>query len=330
MHIILSRTDSIGDVVLTLPMAGILKQKYPAVKITFAGRSYTEAVVRLSAHVDEFLNVDDLDKLTQKEQIVLIRSLQSDWFIHVFPNRKLAVLAKKAGIANRVGTSHRTFHWLTCNYRPNFSRKNSDLHEAQLNCRLLSPLGIELPGTDDLQKSYGFRVNEKGLNKINTLLDSKRKNIILHPKSKGSAREWGLGNFGKLVELLPPEKFSIFISGTDTEAELIQEFLEKYRSRVVDVTGKFSLAEFITFIAMADALVAASTGPLHLAAALGKNAVGIYPPIRPMHPGRWKPLGPKAKVLVLDKVCNECRKTMKCTCMQQIQAAQVAKLLEEI
>ena len=90
MHIILSRTDSIGDVVLTLPMAGILKQKYPAVKITFAGRSYTEAVVRLSAHVDEFLNVDDLDKLTQKEQIVLIRSLQSDWFIHVFPNRKLA------------------------------------------------------------------------------------------------------------------------------------------------------------------------------------------------------------------------------------------------
>lgn len=63
-----------------------------------------------------------------------------------------------------------------------------------------------------------------------------------------------------------------------------------------------NLKQFISFIAAADGLIAASTGPLHIAAALGKVALGIYPPIKPMHPpGRWAPLGKNASYLVLEK-----------------------------
>ena len=38
--ILISRADSIGDVVLTLPMAGVLKQILPGVKIIFLGKNY--------------------------------------------------------------------------------------------------------------------------------------------------------------------------------------------------------------------------------------------------------------------------------------------------
>lgn len=41
-------------------------------------------------------------------------------------------------------------------------------------------------------------------------------------------------------------------------------------------------------------MVASGTGPLHLAAALGINAIGLFPTIRPIHPGRWQPIGMKA------------------------------------
>ena len=58
--IVISRTDNIGDVILTLPLAGILKEKYPDCKIIFLGNSYTEAIVRVSVHVDEFINWEEL------------------------------------------------------------------------------------------------------------------------------------------------------------------------------------------------------------------------------------------------------------------------------
>ncbi len=58
--IILSRTDSIGDVILTLPMAGILKEMLTDCYIIFLGRDYTRDVVSLSIHIDEFISWDDI------------------------------------------------------------------------------------------------------------------------------------------------------------------------------------------------------------------------------------------------------------------------------
>jgi hypothetical protein len=36
-------------------------------------------------------------------------------------------------VQHRIGTSHRGFHFLTCNHKVNFTRKNAVEHEAQLN-----------------------------------------------------------------------------------------------------------------------------------------------------------------------------------------------------
>jgi heptosyltransferase III len=327
MHIILSRTDSIGDVVLTLPMAGLILEKYPDARITFIGRGYTEPVVRLSAHINCFINWDHYESLALPAQAKMFKELNADWIIHVFPKKKIARAARKAKIKYRVGTSHRTFHWLTCNKKVSFSRRKSDLHEAQLNCWLLEPLGIEIPAIHKIKDYYGFKVSSELQTRIRTMLDPGRKNIVLHPKSKGSSREWGLDNFNQLIHLLPEKNFKLFVSGTAAEGSLMEEFLGKNIERITNLTGKLSLDEFIAFLSVADGIVAASTGPLHLAAALGTNAIGIYPPIRPMHPGRWAPLGEKVKVLVKDLDCEECRKSMDCHCIREIPAEDVADIL---
>ena len=331
MHIIINRTDSIGDVVLTLPLAGLLKEKYPDASISFLGKSYTQPVINLSQHVDNFLNWDEFENLNPLERVKYLFELKADWIIHVFPNKKLCRDAKRAGIKNRVGTSHRIYHWTTCNRLVSFTRKKSDLHEAQLNCKLLSPLGIAVPDLKDIHTYYGFRQPNEGLEKVKSLLNSKRKNIVLHPKSKGSAREWGLNNFEKLIQLLPTEKYKIFISGTSAEGELMADLLKKYKQKIEDLTGKLNLNEFITFLSNADAIIAASTGPLHIAAALGTLAIGIYPPIKPMHPGRWAPLGINTEVLVQEiSECDDCRKTMDCHCIREITPQQVADKVKKL
>ena len=327
--IIISRTDSIGDVALTLPMAGIIKQLIPQSKIIFLGRNYTKDVIALSEHVDEFVSYDDILKLNAQEQIDVFKKLNATHIIHVFPVKDIAHLAKKAGIANRIGTTNRLWHWFTCNVRIKLSRKNSDLHEAQLNTKLLSPLGINKEfSVEELATNYGFTKVPTLEKTYLDLIDKSKTNIILHPKSKGSAREWGLDNFSKLISELDKTTHTIYISGTQQEGELVKDLIAKH-PEAINLTGKLSLQQFIAFINHCDVLIAASTGPLHIASALGKKAIGLFAPMRPIHPGRWKPIGVKANYLVLDKDCSDCRKTMDCHCIREIKIMEVIKLIKK-
>ena len=297
-HILVSRVDAIGDVVLTLPLCGYLKSLYPDVKISFLGRTYTGPVIKTCGAVDHFINYDELKALPEQQQIQALQSENIDTIIHVYPQKKIAQLAKKAKITTRIGTTNRAFHWLTCNKLVKLSRKNSDLHEAQLNIALLKPLGIKnTPPVTQLASFYKFTPRVVLETQFAALLKPDRFNLILHPKSNGSGREWGLDNFKQLTEILPADKFRIFISGSEKEKDLLKDWLPGLPAHVVDITGKLSLDQFIAFIAAADGLLAASTGPLHIAALTGVHALGLYPVTRPMHPGRWGPIGQQAEYI---------------------------------
>jgi ADP-heptose:LPS heptosyltransferase len=184
-----------------------------------------------------------------------------------------------------------------------FSRKKSPLHESQLNLKLLRPLGIRQEfSLAEVSTFYGFtHIPEEVKRKAETLLEGKEhlQKIVLHPLSKGSAVEWGVAHFRALVALLPKDKYAVYVTGTAQEGERIAEL--GGIAGAENITGKLSLLELVAFISKCDALVAASTGPLHIAAALGIKAIGLYTPKRPMHPGRWSPVGNKAEVLVAAK-----------------------------
>ena len=194
-RILLSRTDSIGDVMLTLPLAGLLKQHFPGVHIAFLGRTYTAPVLRCCAHVDEVLTLEELRSAGTAGAVERLRAINADAVVHVFPQREVAAWCKAAGIPHRIGTSHRWWHWTTCDQRVAFSRKRSDLHEAQLNVKLLAPFGInEVPALRTLAGLTGFVAPAPG-STVQALLRPGVRRIILHPGSRGSAVEWGLDRF---------------------------------------------------------------------------------------------------------------------------------------
>ena len=323
MKIVLSRTDNLGDVMLTLPLAGFLKEQNPENQIFFIGKKYTQAVIENCIHVDEFLDKDEVLSTNT------LANLQADAIIFVFPDREIAQIAKKANIPLRIGTSHRWWHWWYCNKRVNFSRKNSNLHEAQLNFKLLQGLGIEFePNFGLISDWYGLQAPPLPEN-FQNLLRKDTLNIILHPKSKGSAREWHLDNYFFLAKTNPDLHF--FVTGTKAEGEaIIQQKPDIFDlENVKNLCGKFSLTELIAFIANCDGLVACSTGPLHIAAALGIQVVGIYPPIRPMHPQRWQPIGKRSEVLCLKKSCENCRNSSFCACINAISVAEVSQIVRK-
>lgn len=324
-HIVISRTDSIGDVMLTLPMAGLLKHHFPGVWITFIGRSYTSPILQRCAHVDRVLT---LEELAAVDGAVALKELHADALVHVFPRREIARWAKAAGIPMRIGTSHRWWHWLGCTHRVAFSRRRSLLHEAQLNLKLLRPL-MEVPDAspDQLAKWSGFAPPPPD-DRLRSWLAADRCTVILHPGSKGSAAEWGLAHFASLIRLLSAGPFTVIVTGTAAEAEHYRSTLPLDLPGVIDAGGVLDLPALVALIGASDALVAASTGPLHIAAACGIRAIGLYAPRRPIHPGRWAPIGRDAHALVHDPACADCAAGRSCACIQRIGAHRVMALLE--
>ncbi len=321
-RLVISRTDNLGDVILTLPLAGYLKSLMPDLKITFIGKKYTQPIIAKCAFIDHFL---DREEVIQDPH--LLAMVRADTIIFVFPDKALAKVAKLVHIKRRVSTAHRWFNWLYCNHLVDFSRIRSTLHESQLNFKLLKPFKLNRDvSTNELIPFFGLHDSEVD---FTSLLRKDTFNLIIHPKSKGHGREWGLENYFQLIKGLPSNEFSVFITGLKEEEDLILSELPELLmiKGVTNMMGKLTLQELNSFINQADGLVASGTGVLHLASALGKYTIGLFPPIKPIHPGRWGPIGKNATYLVHDIDCNQCSGGGQCSCMKAIAVEQVKKRL---
>lgn len=329
-RLIISRTDSIGDVMLTLPMCAWIKKHLPQVTIIFLGKAYTQSIVESYAHVDEFVDWDKIRVLESSEQRKCFKALKADAIIHVFPNKIIGKLAKHAKVGIRIGTSHRLHHLLTCNERVNFTRKGSDLHEAQLNHELLRPLGLtELPSLEEIEAhTSAFKAKELELpSNLTKALQESNKCVILHPKSQGSAKEWPMEKYIELAEQLARSEYAVIFTGTEKEGALFREELP-VNPHIIDSTGSLSLDQLIRLISQVDYLVACSTGPLHIAGYLGIGAIGLYSPKRPIHPGRWKALGEKVQVVVNDPNCEKCAQKEDCNCVSDIAVERIVEIIQ--
>ena len=326
-NIILSRTDSIGDVILAMPMAKILKDKFPSIKIALLGKAYTKAAANACIYFDAFIDVEDF--LTTQ---ITISGKQPQAIIHLNTVSKIAKRAKELKIPVRVGTAGRLYHWQTCNYLVKFSRKRSELHEAQLNLKLLKPFGITRNfSLKTIAQSYGLKQLQPLKNEYAALIKNDKFNVIIHPKSQGNAREWSIESFIDLIQLLDADKYNIFVSGTEAEKKFIQPLFEAVKNKVTDIVGRIPLDQFISFVNKCDGVVANSTGPIHIAAALGKDAIGIYPPLKPKHAGRWGPVGIKSQVFTLNKFCEKCKLTKDyCECINSIHPGIIKSALDKI
>jgi ADP-heptose:LPS heptosyltransferase/O-antigen ligase len=319
-RILICRTDNIGDVVLTLPLAAYLKALYPGARIDFLCRAYAAPVVRRCQHIDQVIDVAAIGDVRH-----FFAASAYDTVIFVYPNRRLAMGAWRARVKHRVGTSHRLYHWLTCNRLAHFSRVKSASHEAQLNFTLLAALGLKArPSLAELAGMYGLTAPRDAA--LEALFAPAPCNVILHPKSNGNGREWPLGHYAQLAQLLMDEPdIALWITGSAAEGDFIAQHGAALLAlpNVRNLCGKFDLDALLALIGAADGLVASGTGPLHLSAALGKPTLGLFPPCKPIDPVRWGALGPRAQSLCSAQACARC--DTACACMESIAPARVAE-----
>lgn len=303
------RTDRIGDVVLTLPVADVIKRNEPDAHVTFVTQELTKDLPLLSPFVDEVLSIPSRDVRGVVAFAKLLREKRFDVAVFAYPRPKLVLAVRLAGIPLRIGTEYRYYSPLM-NRRVAEHRKTALLHERDYNVRLLAALGFELvpfpnpvlTPTEQSVESAKEVLRSFSLTEGNPF-------IILHPGSGGSAKDWPVKNFGlfgKKILLHFPDMQAL-ITGTNAEHEAMTELRTAIGERA-HILPSVSLTQLTAVISFAELFVSNSTGPLHIATACGTPVLGLYPFETVMNPRRWGPLGQRTSVLTPPKAdgCPSC------------------------
>jgi len=115
--------------------------------------------------------------------------------------------------------------------------------------------------------------------------------IILQPGARWLNKRWPVENFaalaGQLSKTRPNVRFAIL--GGESDRELGAAIAKADSSRCLDLTGKISLPEMVEWIRLSDLMISNDTGPMHVAAALGKPVVAIFGPTEPRRTGPYRP-----------------------------------------
>jgi len=285
--ILVSRTDKIGDVILTLPVINEIKRLLPDSFVYFLISRRLENLLAGYRDIGQIIftedfNTSDLKQFIQNNNITVS--------VSVFPVKSLAFTFFKAGIKHRAGTAYRWYSFLY-NHRIKEHRKSAVRHESDYNLNLLSFLTPDI----SYDKKFYFKYSgEEYANLKNKLTDKgfdiEKQFVIIHPGSKGSALDLPLNT---LIEFhkLAAEKFADYnfvLTGTEQEKGITGMFTKT--GNTFNAAGILNLRELMILTDKCGLFISNSTGPIHIAGALNKNIIGFYPNSAPMNQVRWKPL----------------------------------------
>jgi len=132
--------------------------------------------------------------------------------------------------------------------------------------------------------------------------------IALQPGARWLNKRWPVESFGRLLrslaQELPAHRFAVL--GGVTDQALGRELARHLPERCLDLCGQTSLPETIEWLRLSDLLVTNDTGPMHVAAALGRPVVALFGPTEPRRTG---PYGQTERVLQAPLSCVPCLKS---------------------
>ncbi|MFL6710192.1 MAG: glycosyltransferase family 9 protein [Massilia sp.] len=328
-RVMLAKPSHLGDLIISLPMAAALKRRDPGCTVVFLTSAGTAEVARCCPAVDEVLAIPTNGATLP----ALLASLDLQAFVQVNSWPLLAAAAHRARVPVRIGSMYRLYNWVRCTHLVSIARAARCLNKRELDLQLLAPFGVSVPDHDTIAADGRLHPPDWGAHASASLLPRQlargRRSIVLSAASVTAASHcWPWQAYVSLLERLG-SGYHWSICGVAADREQLQPLLRSLDAapNVTDLVGKLSLRDFMCFVAASDGLIGGSSGPVHLAAALGVRTLGLYQS-RPADVHRWRPLGEHTAVLHSHVPCQGERRSKRapqtCPCIAAIDTADVA------
>lgn len=330
MRVLINRTDAIGDTILTMPMAKIIKENHPNAKIAFIISPKSKDLFLHHPYIDECWVLDHSNNLFSKisHMLKLFTEFKPDTFFHVGGSYIPTFFAWFKRVPFRGGLKSKWKSFLFLNKGIRQSRSIVAMHESDYNLNLLRPLGIEYHYShrdkyrpiiqlkfDEVQSSFKFfedDLKQAGIKNNKSI-------VMIHPGMVGHTLNWSSRNYARLVSRIEnanPDKFLFVISHTPVDEPYLigfrdffeQEENKKFKESIYYFNGiNRGLRDYMGILSKAECFIGPSTGTTHIANALGVKQIGLYSPIKVQSALRWSPFyrGSGVEILVPEVVCGE-------------------------
>jgi ADP-heptose:LPS heptosyltransferase len=289
MRVLVVRNDKLGDLVLALPLVQRLKDA--GHKVAVLASPYAAPLLKEDPRLSAV--VEDGPDLARR-----LKALRFDAALVLWATPRNAWAVLRAGIPLRVGTRARYYSPLF-NRLLDLRRSQGQLHESEYNGLFAEALDLKAGPLPPPRLQLGAAAEREArawLKKYSP--KGKGPLVALHPGSGGSAQNWAPERYAALGMALSRRYHArVLISGGPGDEAAMDGCQRVLGRGAVPLRPALSLPAFAALLSHLDLFCAASTGPLHLAAAQGVPVLGLYPPLRAMSPVRWAPRGSQRAIL---------------------------------
>ena len=309
-RILVIRLDRIGDVLLSTPVFHALRRAYPDARITAMVRPPCQELLEGHPALSDVLVYDkDGRHRSVWATLLFAQRLVRERFglaLVLHPSRRSHWIPFLAGIPQRVGWDRKS-GWLLTTRLPHIKQEGR-YHEMDYTLDVVAAIGTPIDG---VVRHPTMAVSAAARKKVEQWLAGhgvagSQRLIAIHPSASGPEKRWAADRFAAVADRLMKEDGVrvVVVGGVEgvADAEAVQHAMQQ---QPLMAAGVFNLQELAALLQRCRLLISNDSGPVHVAVSQGTPVLALFGRTQPgVNPERWKPLGPRDRVLVREPIAE--------------------------
>jgi lipopolysaccharide heptosyltransferase II len=300
-QIVVFHLNQIGDLMFTLPALKALREEFPRAHITSVMRPHLAGLAAAGGLVDDIVRRPAGRRRAAIGLGLELRKLQPDLAISFSQSATMTLCARLSGARQRVGYV--------------------DSHLARLLTHRIQVRGIPSPekvmqlvrglGLKSGQTNYVglLRLAEEDHRRAEELLEESQLRgdgplVALAPGESDDRpyKSWDAGGFMEVAHrLVQRESARLVVVGAESDRAIGHKITARLGPRqAANLAGRTTPSQLAAILARCDLLIGIDSGPMHVAAAMGRPVVGLFGPTDPRQTG---PLGGGHEVIFHRQPC---------------------------
>ena len=327
-RILIVKPSALGDIVHALPVAALLKREWPEAHLAWLVATPFAPLLETNPFVDETIPFDRGrgDSLARHSGragrlAATLRRGDFDLTIDLQGLFRSGWLSRQTRARTRVGFAYaREAAGLF--YTMKIARRPGERHAVE---RYLDV--AEAPRLRAVAGAVRLADDARGTSgRVDGLLSPLDHDpfAVLLPGTNWRTKRWPAKRFASLASKMRSELgLRVVVAGGPDAAEAARAILAAAPD-ALDLVGRTGVRELVSLLRRSSLAVTNDSGPMHLAAALGRPLVATFGPTSPVRTG---PFGRGGSVVRLDVVCSPCfeRECAHQTCLESLSVESVIR-----